>query len=91
MKRKDKSKNNIKPKDIFLVLSVVIFTTLCIFWGMPVMKYGFIGWPFILFFTGVIVFLFDLDEDGDLAGSWRLHTGWISMAVAFLFFALKLI
>ena len=84
---KTKNKSIMKIKDIFLALTVVLFTWLCFFWGMPVLKFGFIGWPFILFFIGVAFFFFDF-EDAEPAISWRFYTGITMMSVGFLFFAI---
>ena len=80
-----------KPKDIFLALTLFVFVGLCFFWGMPVLKYGFAGWSALLFFSGIIVLLFDLTEgryDTEFEGSWRLWSGLTMLGIGFLFFAI---
>ena len=88
--KKQKTKNQImKTKDIFMILSVAVFTSLCMFFGRPVFQYGFVGFPLLLLFNGIIIFLFDLSPDrygdAELNGSWRMWTGLVSAGVGLLF------
>ena len=74
-----------KAKDIFMGLIILAFIWLCMFAGMPVLSYGFIGWPVMILFTGVIVLLFDLNDE-EFKGSWRLGLGSILIVIGLLFF-----
>jgi len=85
--KKQKNRSIMRLKDLFLGISLFVFISLCLFWGMPVMKYGFVGWPTILLFVGGIILLFDLD-DGEMEGSWRSWLGGGSMIIGFLFLAI---
>lgn len=86
-KQKQTNKNKMKTKDIFMIISAIIFISLCNFWGMPVLSIGFFGLPAIIFFTGLLIFFFDF-EDGEPAGSWRVWLGGIAIVVGFIWFVI---
>lgn len=65
-----------------IVLGLFLF--LCFYFGMPTIKYGFIGLPIILFFSGLIVMLFDLSNE-EFEGTWKLKVGLGTMIISFVF------
>ena len=83
-----KPKSTMRTKDIFLGLIVTLLIVLTFFWGRPIMSYGFSGWAVLLFFIGIVFFLFDLEDGDSLEGSWRLWAGIGMSAIGFLFWAI---
>jgi hypothetical protein len=83
-----KLKSTMRTKDVFLGLIVLVLTLLTFFWGRPVLSYGFSGWSVLIFFIGIVFFLFDIQDMDELEGSWRLWTGIGLMVFGFLFWAI---
>lgn len=51
------------------VILAVIFCWLCLYLGLPTLSFGFVGWSFILFFLGVILFVMNLSDNFERTNS----------------------
>lgn len=90
MAKKNKQKNDFSIKDIISLFTVIFTGWFFTYFSLPVLNYGFVGWPFILILMGVVYILFDFtsDEYGDVdfKRTYRTSISLGLMSIGLIFF-----
>ena len=90
MAKKNKQKNDFSIKDIISLFTVIFTGWFFTYFSLPVLNYGFVGWPFILILMGVVYILFDFtsDEYGDVEfkRTYRTSISLGLMSIGLIFF-----
>jgi hypothetical protein len=76
-----------RTKDVFMFIVMGFFLWLVFFFGMPILSYGWVGWPITLIIIGILFLVFDVRNEQS-EGSWRMYAGIFSLVIGLLFFVI---